>query len=176
MLGKSTKLGLDSAAVMGDTFRVFFSVPPAGYTTQKLRMDLSPPEEKDLIETLRRYSEQGGGVFPDELDLQAVFRSTSTSTLKNGKITHERSMQDELNAHKKLTSGLDFIQRLSPEADAHYAGKGVLFGTPDKPIFWYRPKDAKKYRVIYADLSVRDANAPPIVPNAQPVPDAAKPK
>ena len=33
-----------------------------------------------------------------------------------------------------------------------------------------RPKDAKKYRVIYADLSVREADTPPSVPNAQPVP------
>jgi hypothetical protein len=41
--------------------------------------------------------------------------------------------------------------------------------TPDTPIFWYRPKDAKTYRIIYADLSVREADAPPSVPNAQPV-------
>ena len=46
----------------------------------------------------------------------------------------------------------------------------------DTPIFWYRPKDAKKYRVIYADLSVREADTPPSVPNAQPVPALPSPK
>ena len=67
--------------------------------------------------------------------------------------------------------GLDFTASLPTEADAHYAGKGVLLGAADKPIFWYRPKDAKKYRVVYADLSVRDADTPPKVPSAQPEDD-----
>ena len=60
---------------------------------------------------------------------------------------------------------------LPPEADAHYAGKGVSLGAADKPIFWYRPKDSKKYRVIYADLSVRDADTPPSMPVVQPEQD-----
>ena len=62
-----------------------------------------------------------------------------------------------------------FTVLLPKEADAHYAGKGVSLGAADTPIFWYRPKDAKKYRVIYADLSVREADTPPSVPVA---PDA----
>ncbi len=46
----------------------------------------------------------------------------------------------------------------------------------DTPIFWYRPKDAKKYRVIFADLSVREADTPPNVSQAQSVPAASGPK
>ena len=49
-------------------------------------------------------------------------------------------------------------------------------GAADTPIFWYRPKDAKKYRGIYADLSVRDADAPPSAPSVQPVPSPSSPK
>jgi outer membrane lipoprotein-sorting protein len=67
-----------------------------------------------------------------------------------------------------MTRGLGFVVELPRDADAHYAGKGVSLGAPGTPIFWYRPKDAKKYRVIYADLSVRTADTPPNVPNAQP--------
>ncbi len=52
----------------------------------------------------------------------------------------------------------------------------MSLGSADKPIFWYRPKDAKKYRVIYGDLSVREADTPPSVPNAQPVPMPARSK
>ena len=62
-----------------------------------------------------------------------------------------------------MTRGLGFVVELPREANAHYAGKGVSLGAPGMPIFWYRPKDAKKYRVIYADLSVREADAPPNV-------------
>jgi hypothetical protein len=31
-----------------------------------------------------------------------------------------------------------FANQLPPSADAHYAGKGVLLGAADTPIFWYR--------------------------------------
>ena len=34
--------------------------------------------------------------------------------------------------------------------------KDVKLGDADKAIFWYRPKGAEKYRVIYGDLSVKD--------------------
>ena len=57
-----------------------------------------------------------------------------------------------------------------PQSDWHYAGWGVSLGAADRPIFWHRPKDSKKYRVIYADLSVGDADTPPSVTNALPVP------
>ncbi len=88
----------------------------------------------------------------------------------------EAASQNFMEAQRRVGRGLDFANQLPPATDSHYAGKGVKLGTPDKPIFWYRPKDAKKYRVIYADLTVREADAAPNVPNAQPVPGAASPK
>jgi outer membrane lipoprotein-sorting protein len=72
--------------------------------------------------------------------------------------------QDQINEIlRRVQRGLNFAYRLPPSADAHYVGKGVSFGAADTPIFWYRPKDSKKYRVIYADLSVRDSDTPPNV-------------
>ena len=79
-------------------------------------------------------------------------------------------------AGTRFQRGLTFTGLLPPEADAHYAGEGVSLGAADTPIFWYRPNDAKKYRVIYADLSVREADTAPSVPNAQPVPAPSSPK
>jgi hypothetical protein len=83
---------------------------------------------------------------------------------------NEEQMQKMVEAQQKLQRGLMFAVLLPPDADAHYAGKGVSLGAADTPIFWYRPTDAKKYRVIYADLSVREADTPPSVPDAQRVP------
>ena len=77
---------------------------------------------------------------------------------------------------RRVQRGLNFAIRLSPNADAHYVGKGVSFGAADTPIFWYRPKDSKNYRVIYADLSVRDSDTPPNVTKGQPVPAPSGPK
>jgi hypothetical protein len=57
---------------------------------------------------------------------------------------------------QKFMQGMLFYQMLTSANDSRYAGKDVKLGTPDRPIFWYKPTRAEKYRVIYADLSVKD--------------------
>lgn len=57
---------------------------------------------------------------------------------------------------QKHMSGMNFYAMLPPETDSHYAGKGVKMGTPDRAIFWYKPVGSAKYRVIYADLSIKE--------------------
>ena len=52
-----------------------------------------------------------------------------------------------------------FYTTLKPENDRHYVGAGVKLGTPNRPILWYKPSGAEKYRVIYADLSVKELPA-----------------
>ncbi len=95
--------------------------------------------------------------------------------MKDGPSEEER--QEQLNGMLKFVRGLSFaFEQLSREADAHYAGQGVKVGAADTPVFWYRPRDAKTYRIIYADLSVREADTAPSVPNAQPVVSASGPK
>jgi len=175
-----------------------FSIePPAGYTVQNMKVDVSPTEEKDLIAAFREYSKLTGGAFPDSLDLQSMVQMVAKEVGKKlaiemlaekparskekpnkqqmQKLT-EAGMQKTMDVQIPVQRGLLFALMLPTNADAHYAGKGVSLGAADKPIFWYRPQHAKKYRVIYADLSVRDADTPPNVPNAQPVPDPSSPK
>jgi hypothetical protein len=57
---------------------------------------------------------------------------------------------------QKELQGITFYTMLKPENDPHYIGGGVKLGTPDYPILWYKPTGTEKYRVIYADLSVKD--------------------
>jgi hypothetical protein len=57
---------------------------------------------------------------------------------------------------QKRMRGITFYMMLKPENDPHYVGGGVKLGTPDCPILWYKPTGADKYRVIYADLSVKE--------------------
>ena len=155
-----------------------FSIePPAGYEViQGPLIDASPAEEKDLVETFRDYSQWSGGPFPallDSVSLSAMAtRLKWTSLYRENPQEAQAKQQQKLDAAMaKLQRGLWFTQRLPKEADSHYSGKGVSLGAADKPIFWYRPKDAKKYRVIYADLSVRDAATPPSVPDSRPDPE-----
>ena len=137
--------------------------------------------EQDLIDTFCYYSELSGGPFPAKLDMVSLVQVVSAKLLiklppEDGQKPSTKHLQKLWKVSMKFQPGLTFIDSLSPKVDAHYAGKGVSLGAADKPIFWYRPKNAKKYRVIYADLSVREADAPPNVPNAQPVPTKSGPK
>ncbi len=137
--------------------------------------------EQDLIDTFRYYSELSGGPFPDSLDLTSFLQNVAMKSLSfdsleqldkaNLKQTQETMQARITKDLVKFQPGLAFTASLPPEADAHYAGKGVALGAADTPIFWYRPKDAKAYRVVYADLSVRDAETPPNVPVVQPEQD-----
>jgi hypothetical protein len=129
--------------------------------------------EKDLIEMFRLYGKLSDGSLPDALDVKSflfMFHRKNHPSLFQRLLQKPTEMpESELaDAMVAMMQGLIFVELLPSEADAHYAGKGVSFGAADAPIFWYRPKDAKKYRVIYADLSVRETDAPPNVPNAQP--------
>ena len=172
---------------------IFWYRPKDSKTYRVIYADLSvrdadtPPNvpdaqpEEDLIDALRYYSKLSGGPFPDSLDTEALSPVMEKKFgLEKGQEPSAKQMQEMmpeiLEITLKFQPGSTFIVSLPPEADAHYAGKGVSLGAADTPIFWYRPKDAKKYRVIYADLSVRDADTPPNVPNAQPVPAPSSPK
>jgi outer membrane lipoprotein-sorting protein len=151
---------------------------PAGYKVQKLTVNGSPADEKDLIETLRRYAQLSGGALPDQLDLAAFTKlfqeDWAKSHPKKGDQPGEEERQELLNGMLKFTRGISFaFEQLPREADAHYAGKGVKVGAAGTPVFWYRAGDAKKYRIIDADLSVREADTAPSVLNAQPVVSAS---
>jgi outer membrane lipoprotein-sorting protein len=139
--------------------------PPAGYKVINTQTDLSPRTEKDLGETLRRFGEVCG-VFPNALDVLNV-KTIIEEFLRRAPDKDDHKANELL---MLALRGFGFVVELPSEADAHYAGKGVSFGAADMPIFWYRPTGVKTYRVIYADLSIRETDAPPTVPDAQPVP------
>ncbi len=137
--------------------------------------------EPDLIGTLRYYSELSGGPLPDSLDsadLKAAFQKALVKKFrpKKGQKPSGEQIRESMKAEFKIRPGLEFLASLPPEADAHYAGKGVSLGAAKRPIFWYRPKDSKKYRVVYGDLSVGEAEAAPSVPGAERVPTASDAK
>lgn len=64
----------------------------------------------------------------------------------------QRQQTIETIAHAEV-----FVTLLGPENDWLYAGNGVRLGDTDTPIFRWRPNiGSEDYRVIYADLTVRD--------------------
>jgi outer membrane lipoprotein-sorting protein len=101
--------------------------------------------------------------------LNAHFARWMEADSKEAAATREAKSREFMEAQERVQRGLRFANQLPPSADVHYVGKGVSLGVADKPIFWYRPNNAKKYRVVYADLSVRDVDPPSNVSNAQAV-------
>jgi outer membrane lipoprotein-sorting protein len=171
---------------------MFSLKPPAGYTVNNLEAKL--PVEDDLVNTLRLIAEHNDGTFPAAIRpsnkeyQQAIQAASMSETQKLMKEPETAKLLKDLQAKygkdqdgfmkawmkaimpfiQKLTQkyqqGMMFYNMLTSLNDSHYVGKGVKLGTPDRPIFWYKPTGVEKYRVIYADLSVKEV-APAEVKN-----------
>ena len=153
-----------------------FSVePPEGYLVQEVNMDASAPGERDLIEMLRTYcAEQENGLFPPTLAMTEIMQGVTHGIQKeiddrfgdwraDAKLREEVLQSEEyeqfMALSMKLGRGLGFLQEMPRDVDWRYAGKNIKLGTPARPIFWYRSTDSENYRVIYADLSVKEVTA-----------------
>ncbi len=146
---------------------------PAGYKQQQVDLDLFGATEADFIEGLRILAEiVGDGQFPDGVALEDVMKQAPLI----GKKFDSLKVSDE----EKTTLGVAlqkhilFLRFFKGEGKWYYRGKGVKLGAADTPIFWYRPRDSKTYRVIYGDLHVTDV-APENLPEPLTPDDGAKP-
>jgi hypothetical protein len=154
-----------------------FSVePPKDYMVQN--MDVTMPTESDLISLLRLVAGHNKGLFPSAIgmmnkEIQQAMAAAAKPEMekmkpeidkakkKYGKDSREVTMIVISAGMKqqKYMQGVMFFASLKAESDAHYAGRGVKLGTPDRAIFWYKPTGSEKYHVLYADLSVKEMDA-----------------
>jgi hypothetical protein len=140
---------------------LFSTAVPEGYTEQSMQQDDSAASESDLVELLRFWSESAGGHFPSALD-RTMFKELGQIQEAQGlrpdksKGLADPAVRAFLQGYLKVERCHTFVQSLPKEADWHYVGKDATFGDATKPIFWYRPSGSATYRVIYADLSIRN--------------------
>ncbi len=138
---------------------LFSLTPPDGYVPkQPPTIDRSEVNCQDLINLLRWWATNTEGrFFPPSLE-PAEFMKAGMEMKKTGKISEVQGTKDEKMQHMmKLTRGIQFAMMMKPENDWHYAGEGVELGDAATPICWYRPQDSQTYRVIYGDLTFKDA-------------------
>ena len=149
--------------------------PPAGYAVfrRTVPKESTPSGENDLVELFRQYRENGKDTFPDTVDFRAAL-DLERMKFDLRKERTEEQRNEIMDFAKKVIRGPLFVAELPPEADAHYAGKGVKLDATDTPIFWHRPEGKGKYRVIRADLSVIETDTPPEIPGAQVLSDWGK--
>jgi outer membrane lipoprotein-sorting protein len=143
---------------------LFASDPPEGYTAVEMEMDVSPATEKEFVAAIASLADAADGDFPPSLDTAGI-ASAMVKLLKKLGGTDEMS-KEQMTAGIAIGKGINFALALPPEADAHYAGKGVKRQGPKAPVFWYKPLMSNRYRVVYSDLSVDDVDKAPDVPGA----------
>jgi outer membrane lipoprotein-sorting protein len=156
---------------------MFDLTPPEGYKVQSIDVDASPVQESDLVAAFKMSSEMGDGQFPESLDTAGVMKLVIKFGMKHGgeKITDEN--QEKLMKQSIVMGcGFGFALQLPETADAHYAGRGIERDAKDSPIFWYKPEGETAYRVIFADLTVKDSATAPKVEGAQRLEKASKAK
>ncbi len=149
---------------------LFDMTPPADYKVVAGEIDVSQPEEPDLVNAFKVWGDISGGEFPGSLDFLAPISLMGKywkARFKDQQTPTTEEMQQYQKEFAPIQRGFRFALELPESADAYYAGKGVKQGTVDKPIFWYRSGRSTKYRVIFADLSVKEADAAPDVSGAK---------
>jgi outer membrane lipoprotein-sorting protein len=149
---------------------VFSMDIPEGYTLIEAKEESEAPplavDEQKIIDGLQHWVELTGGTFPSSVIGYSAIKDIDPNAdisfiQKDWKGFHGYvyvnlpSPQAFIKVMTLLGSG-GLIGQMPPGTDWHYAGKGVKFGEAKTPIFWYRPKDAATYRVIYGDLAVKD--------------------
>jgi outer membrane lipoprotein-sorting protein len=161
---------------------MFDMTPPAGYKVHSIDVDASIPTEQSLLETLTLSSDLSGGEFPESLDTMGIMQLMIKHVTKDVAADHKKGVKDMSDEkvqqlmQKSITigRGFQFVLDLPESADAHYAGKGIKRGTKDRPIFWYKPEETGKYRVIDADLSVKESETAPQIAGARRITNASK--
>jgi hypothetical protein len=145
---------------------------PEGYKLQQTNLDLFSATEADFVEGLRIMAEKfGEGQFPDSVALEDYLKRVPEITKKCEQL--KLSDEEQLVLGKKMQQYILFLRFFKGEGKWYYRGKGVMLGTAEKAIFWYRPRGAQTYRVIYGDLHVADV-APENLPEPPATDDVVK--
>ena len=133
---------------------LFALTPPEGYKSFGAEMKAvdSLQTEKTFVEWLGWWANSNTDeTFPPMVAGAEIAKATMDMG-RQGKLRKEAW---ENISPQPMFNALLFVAKL-PQGSWRYAGNGVKQGTPDTPIFWYKPAGQELYRVIYADLSIRE--------------------
>jgi len=125
--------------------------PPEGYKLIKFEAEDLTPEE-DVTRLLRAYAAKKEGQFPKRLDdwkslAEGAFADMKTKPTDDSEVMKFAMRMGRVAAYSMSLNGFG------------YKGEGVKLGDADKIVFWYKPKGADQYRVVYGDLTTGDVPA-----------------
>jgi hypothetical protein len=116
------------------------------------------PTEEEFVEGLRLIAEKlNYGRFPDGLSYESINKWITSDPVFASQLG-AMSKEEAEESLMKLAEYSYFTVFFPGEGEWTYRGKGVRLGETGTPIFWYRPKGAETYRVIYGDLHVENVS------------------
>jgi outer membrane lipoprotein-sorting protein len=133
---------------------LFSLEPPAGLqpTGAELKGDSAAQNEQTFVDWLKFWATGNvDDTFPPMVAGPEIAKATMDMA-KQGKMRPEVWNKVD---QGQMFNALLFVAKL-PENSWRYAGNNVKINTLNTPIFWYRPAGSQMYRVIYADLTVRE--------------------
>jgi hypothetical protein len=167
---------------------------PEGYSVVSMpdiTVDRSPATLDDLISLLNTCAKHNDSLFPLSLKMNDDQGTCMAIMKQYAERLDEQSTSDaeKQAAVEKIVSEFGgamgranaFLFSLREENDLHYFA-GARLGQHDRPLLWYSPGADGHYKVVYADLSVKDVSAdalpaepvqPPPEKEATPEPQAA---
>jgi outer membrane lipoprotein-sorting protein len=135
---------------------LFILTPPAGYKSMGVEMkaDDALQTEETFVTWLRWWANGNTDETFPPMVAGTELAKVCMDMAKQGKL--KGSAWDKVDPSKMFNAMLFVAKLPKEESKWRYAGNGVKINTPETPIFWYRPAGSQMYRVIYADLTIRE--------------------
>jgi outer membrane lipoprotein-sorting protein len=135
---------------------LFSLTPPAGYKPMgaEMKSDATIQTEETFVAWLGWWANGNTDETFPQMVAGPELAKVCMDMAKQGKL--KGSTWDKVDPTQMFNAMLFVAKLPREESKWRYAGNGVKINTPNTPIFWYRPAGSEKYRVIYADLTVRE--------------------
>jgi hypothetical protein len=160
---------------------LFSTSLPEGYN--RFAFELPQPDTSaitldDLVNMLRRCAEVNDSQFPrslaandDEgtpLGIQSKFALKFEKELAEGGDSQERAWKTFNEFSSTVARGTGFLFSLNEDNRLRYFG-GARLNEVDRPIFWYSPSGDDRFKIVYADLTIKDVGLSSLPPEPAPL-------
>jgi outer membrane lipoprotein-sorting protein len=134
---------------------LFSLTPPAGYKPfgVEMKSNATLQTEENFVSWLGWWANGNTDETFPPMVAGAEIAKVTMDMAKQGKL--KGSAWEKVDPGQ-MFNALLFVANLPKESNWRYAGNGIKINTPGTPVFWYRPAGSQTYRVVYADLTVRD--------------------
>lgn len=133
---------------------------PDGYTVKETDLDFSSATEAEFIAGLKVWIEVIlDGQLPEEVSPEQYMKQIQVLEQKIPGLNLPAEQCEQMMVQFIKSMMFMNLMPVQGYSDFKYLGKGATYGDHTTPIVWYKSADSGNYRVIYADLSVKEVPA-----------------